>query len=105
VGEGGGGVEETWYCAFVYRRRAYLTWWPPQPAKEVYSYKPLARSLILEMLSIRSTGALKYRGIRDPGLLVRDVFLPLVVFGFFCEQDSVYKYPISLARPHTLREV
>jgi hypothetical protein len=36
---------------------------------------------LLEMLSIRSTGALKHRGTRDPGLLVRDVFLPLVVFG------------------------
>jgi hypothetical protein len=34
------------------------------------------------MLYIRFTGALKHRGIRDPGLLV-EVILPLVVFGFF----------------------
>jgi hypothetical protein len=52
-------------------------------AGEVDSHKPLARSLILEMLSIRSTGILKHRVIRDPGLLIEDVFLPLVVFGFF----------------------
>jgi hypothetical protein len=57
------------------------------------------------MLSIKSTGALKHCGIRDPGLLVEDVFLPLVVFGFFYKQDSVHKYPISLARPHTPWEV
>jgi hypothetical protein len=55
-----------------------------------------AYSLILEMLSIWSTGVLKHRGIRDSGLLVRDVFLPLVVFGLSWEQDSVYKYPINL---------
>jgi hypothetical protein len=46
-GEARGGVEETWYYAFVYRRYACLRdlwatwsalkgiWWPPQPAEKV----------------------------------------------------------------------
>jgi len=62
-----GGVEETWYYAFVCRRRVCLTelratwgalngiWWPPQAAEEVHNRKPSVRHVhnILEMLSIR----------------------------------------------------
>jgi hypothetical protein len=74
-------------------------------AGEVDNYKPLARWLILEMLSIRSTGALKYCEIMDPGLLIENIFYPSWFLAFFYKQDSVYRYPISLVRPHTRWEV
>jgi hypothetical protein len=105
-GEAREGVEETWYCAFMCRRRTCLRelwatwgalkgiWWPPQPAEEVYSHKPSTRHVrsYLKLLSIRSTGALKNRGIRDPGLFVRRVLFTLMGFGLSCEQDCILLY-------------
>jgi hypothetical protein len=59
---------------------------------------------MLEMLSIRSTGALKHRGIKGPGAFSRGRLFPLVVLTTLLNR-TLFIIPKSLARPYTLREV
>ena len=98
-----------WFRSPRYLSRvAYNIWWSTLNGVGGHSHKALWPHANRCLKCFLRSGALRHRGIRDPGLFVRRVLFPLVVLASFTNrtlQYILYLKILSLARPYTLREV